>query len=68
MLHVDCKVKDSKTKKLALPVAHPVDSYIGLNDHPGVGQAHVALCPEQVQSIFQIPLSVAVNLEQQNRK
>lgn len=45
-----------------------LDAYVGLNDHPGVGQTHVALCAEQLQPLFQIPLSVVINLEQTKQK
>lgn len=48
--------------------SHPIDSYVGLNDHPGVGQTHVSLRTEELQPIFQIPLSVVINLERQKRK
>lgn len=44
--------------------ACPSDTYISLDDHPGVGQTHVALCAEQLQPLFQVPLSVVINLEQ----
>lgn len=44
------------------------DAYIGLNDHPGVGQTHVALCAEELQPLFQIPLSVVINLERTKQK
>lgn len=45
-----------------------LDAYIGLNDHPGVGQTHVALGAEQLQPLFQILLSVVINLEQMKQK
>lgn len=40
-------------------------SYIGLDDHPGVGQTHVAFSAEELQPLLQVPLSIVIDLKQQ---
>lgn len=43
-------------------------TYVSLYYHPGVGQTHVALCAEELETLLQIPLGVVINLRKQGRK
>jgi len=46
----------------------PSPPYIGLYDHPGVGEAHVALGAEQLEAFLQILLGVVVDLKETEGK
>ena len=53
---------------LPLPRPHqagpcPAPPHVGLDDAPGVGEAHVAWGAVQVQALLQVPLGVPVDLQ-----
>lgn len=44
-------------------VKERAQTYICLNDAPCISEANISICPIQVKSFLQIPLSILVNLE-----
>lgn len=50
------------------PLAYPAipkrlpKPHISLDDAPGVGEAHIALCAIQMQALLQVLLGITVNL------